>query len=1396
MNNLKNYIIYILFFITNSIYAQEINITEINSVPPESYRGTNRESLLTDVTIEQYIPAYSWSYGCASTAVSMLVAWYDNHNYKKMYADEYIDAYRYNTFWNVNGAECPISATHIGIDGRTIRGHVEDYWTGIDNIGDDPFIVNSWTEHSFNGECVGDYMGTNQDYWNEADGHTAFVTGNGSKVNNFVGYENSNPRRRDGCHGLRLFIEARLYSVSENYNQCVYGYNGNTTGFTWEQYKNEIIQNRPVLIGLEKPGGGHMMLAYGYNEDNNHKTILLHNTWNLSDDEMEWDGTWEGFTLKYVTVIILNPPPPMGIEDWVEITGGPIVLSMGETVNYNAEFHSVYGNSHAVEWNWYLFLEHSGGDYVLSEFHQGDWFISNWENIEIPTSLPNYDWVRNNNGNINGRVSVGVLDSDGYYHGDEFEIELLIPPPRPTISNYYVSGSTLIFSCYSPGADGYNLYYDVDSGPPYSGISISQGSSPIDIPGLTTFQIVGAQECIPYYFAIKAYNDKGESEYTEELELIIFPTQDPLLIKQFPDQETITENATWDDNRYFAEGIIIEPGVTLIIQNGNLFFSENANIIIKPTGKLILDNTLLTGICEQTWRGIEVWGNRSLSQYDSQGNLANQGQLFMNKSVIENAINAVELWHPNYYDETGGIIFADSSSFINNAKSIHAVHYKNFNPVYPTHELNYCGRFTYCNFEINENYLGDATFYKHVDLYDVNGINFEACNFSVAKDVEGVDQWNIGIASYDAGFSAVGICQTATQPCQDYVNSTFTGFYQAVYACNHLNTYTFRLNNTDFSNNTYGVNMSAIHAASILNSNFQIGTNNTDYNIGCLNADAIGIYSELCSGFAIEENNFSKWPEAPEGIYLGIWINNTNATDEVYKNYFSGLSYANYSEGHNWEEYNTFKGLAYFCNENQDNYADFYVGINEGKIGGIQSLQGDINHVTGNTFTQNGARWHFYNGGNHLVGYFYCDTCQNEIPDYPSKTNFVMIDGERIENTCPSHYGGNPGPGVLLSIQARQEAELAYANNLTYYNNVESLYENLVDGGSTETELTSVQNAQPEDMWDLRAQLLGDSPHLSMVVLKEVADRTDVFTDAALFDILAANPDELKKDELIKYLEDKENPLPEYMIDILVQVAEGTTYKTVLQEQMAMYNRNKTRAANDMIRNILSDSITDYNSLRNWLDNLGGLNADRQIIASYIAQENYTDALSLANMLPELYAMEGIDLIEQGYYLDILDLYFDLNQSGNNFYQLDSSNINLLFMIADSSNGIAGIQAKSILEANGIYHTTNCPCLDSTTAFKRGVINPNTLTTAYGLKVTVKPNPANQWASFEYTLPNGHLNGTITISSAIGEEVKVLSVSGQQGQILWDTREIPTGVYFYVLKAGNLNQAGKIIINN
>ena len=262
---------------------------------------------LAGATVLSDVPAFYWSYGCSATSAAMLFGYYDNHGFSNMYTGPTNNGIcpMDNSIWgqtkypSITCGECPLSATHQGIDGRTTRGNVDDYWIDYNNAGPDPYIVNSWIEH-IQGECTGDFMGTNQSKYGNSDSSTTFYfDSDGDPLYDYIGHE---PRKRDGCYGLRLFAESRDYVVDSNFSQYIKGYASDPNkGFTFEDFKSEINAGRPVLIQVI----GHTMLGYGYNTTG--QIIYIHDTWDQADHQMTWGGQYSGLQQYAVTVIHLHP---------------------------------------------------------------------------------------------------------------------------------------------------------------------------------------------------------------------------------------------------------------------------------------------------------------------------------------------------------------------------------------------------------------------------------------------------------------------------------------------------------------------------------------------------------------------------------------------------------------------------------------------------------------------------------------------------------------------------------------------------------------------------------------------------------------------------------------------------------------------------------------------------------------------------------------------------------------------------------------------------------------------------------------------------------------------------------------------------------------------------------
>ncbi len=505
---------------------------------------------------------------------------------------------------------------------------------------------------------------------------------------------------------------------------------------------------------------------------------------------------------------------------------------------------------------------------------------------------------------------------------------------------------------------------------------------------------------------------------------------------------------TWDnEQRSFKKGIHIHNGAELTINNSYLQFGPNAVIIVEQEAKLTIDHSTLTDIdqCPCNWPGIQVWGNSSLSQYPdpNTGNYY-QGYLSLkNNTVIKNAVCAVDLWKPGDWSTTGGIVHSNNTNFVNCTKSVHALYYKNFNPNDPNQiEISYDAVFKLDTFEITSSYNGSDMFYKHVDLASVRGVSFKGCAFSLDANSTGIANSNAGIDAYNAGFTVNDYCSSQISPCPDNntVPSSFAGFRYGIWASNssapdHLIT----VYNSEFINNGYGIYLGYVNSPVIVNNTFKLGT------FDCCNCGklGIGIYLDNSKMFAIENNSFELPQNPSPAYYIGIrTINTNNNSDQIYRNSFDGIIVANRAEGKNFGRDIPF-GLAYYCNQNQNNDWDFDVEKLEGvRYNDIQRFQGGENYSAGNTFSVN-ANGHFYNNGDNIISYYY----DNGIPSQvPSLLYRVTPEPLQLTNNCPTHYGN--GNDIRLSSTEYQQRETDYNSDSVLYDNAKNQYDNSNDSTS------------------------------------------------------------------------------------------------------------------------------------------------------------------------------------------------------------------------------------------------------------------------------------------------------------------------------------------------------------
>lgn len=263
-------------------------------------------------------PAFNWVFGCSSVSGAMIAGYYDRNGYPNMYTGPTnggvmpLDNSSWPT-WS-DGYETypnlPLAASHQGVDGRTTKGSIDDYWIQYGSSTSDPYITGSWTQHTWSG-AIGDYMKTSQSSYSNTDGSTTFYnwTSSSSQLtcSEMVAY---NIDTQDGTYGRKMFYEAQGYTITDCYNQRT---DNNGGGFTFTNYKAEIDAGRPVMLNLF----GHTIVGVGYDDATN--TVYIHDTWDYTTHSMPWGGSYAGMSMQSVSIVNLAaaPSPPAKMLTWL-----------------------------------------------------------------------------------------------------------------------------------------------------------------------------------------------------------------------------------------------------------------------------------------------------------------------------------------------------------------------------------------------------------------------------------------------------------------------------------------------------------------------------------------------------------------------------------------------------------------------------------------------------------------------------------------------------------------------------------------------------------------------------------------------------------------------------------------------------------------------------------------------------------------------------------------------------------------------------------------------------------------------------------------------------------------------------------------------------------------------
>jgi hypothetical protein len=681
----------------------------------------------------------------------------------------------------------------------------------------------------------------------------------------------------------------------------------------------------------------------------------------------------------------------------------------------------------------------------------------------------------------------------------------------------------------------------------------------------------------------------------------------------------------------------------------------------------------------------------------------------------------------------GGVIkLRDSVIFKNNHTAVRFKDYPNFN----SHSY-----IRDCIFETTSQ--GSSSVF--INLSNVYGVDIKGNSFiNQVPDLLKV----CGIYSSDAGFM---VSDFNSQP------NTFVGLEKGIECMSTGSLYHITIDNNEFTNNFYDIYLSGIDNAQISRNEFSV--------------KITGLSLLYCTGYCVEENTFT----GTKNQGKGIWVYKSGTGDnEIYKNIFSDLNQACLATGENVGTKPPITGLHFLCNEYYNNNYPIYI-----TTPGIDPFQGSQFLCAGNEF-YNSNNYDIYNTGNGI--YYYYDRANPATKPFPTYRVTIRT-GE--ENTCPSHFGtGTP-------IETRT-VMLGEINNEVI--TLENQRQIIVDGGNTTQLESDIETSFPDEAYELRNKLLSESPYLSDTILATTTQAELSLPPVMLKQVLLANPHSAVSDKVWKALEERNIPLPDYMLWAIAENESVISAMEIIDGNLSKKKNKRERTLNSIINYYQNDTLSTANeNLISVLNMDNSLHNRYKLISLHTGKKQTVQANELYNSLSSDFELNDIEFQNYTQYGRLIDIQTNLIEESKSYYEMTQVEKDELYILAEDFQSLAGEYSRNILR---LVDNAEFTYLDGEGGFKNSTVyQAPSENFAQKTQFTIHPNPAKEYiiVSFKIDLVE-NINGQLIISDNLGRSIYSEAINTPENQILIKTGEFIEGTYYCRLIINGASLYNKKII--
>ncbi len=876
---------------------------------------------------------------------------------------------------------------------------------------------------------------------------------------------------------------------------------------------------------------------------------------------------------------------------------------------------------------------------------------------------------------------------------------------------------------------------------------------------------------------------------------------------------------------HIDSNIIIHTNAKLTI-NCQVFFTPGVKIIVQPGGTLKLEGTpdypaRLTSGCGEFWGGIEVQGDPSLPQ-----RLEYQGMVIINSGIIENATTGIKTINAGVLPDgggipleegtpSGGIIRATGATFRNNITGV------DFLPYRDNASTSNKSFFRGCTFETTKELFDEHLPSYLLKLSGIDTLVIKGSRFrNTRKKTIQPNHRGYGIYSYNAELKLDTIYKT--QPVIDEIPCKFDSLNYGIYTmASNLGMSSLDAYNCVFKDNARGLYASGF----TLVNPFEVRNSRFYYNDEMTSNPVYLLYLNNCTGFKVHQNTFMGTTSVINDQY-GVIVNNALVDNNyIYHNTFQRLTYG--IQGLNINRNNNAyidggvpifipTGLRFICNKFEDVgcNSDFLINANlqyppvqlgiacnqrnasnisdptQEPAGNIFSTSHDNNDPYDNLWDINISQ----SVGDILYTYHISSDPPGLrlFPEFVSNPDKVNYDGKVLtyseDASCPDTFFPE---GDITEFRS----EINFANQKI--DSLINLLQYLVDEGSTDSLKSMVENSTLEQSYEVYQDLMSASPYLSDSVVKSSIEKEEILPNAMIRDIMVANPQSAKSEELLTALDERADPMPDSLWADILQGMNIVGAMERLVGELSGCMQHRDLYFNALAELFMNDTINPraQDSLISLFTGDSRIDSRYLLLQYYLTKHDYDQATSIVQAIPSQYDLTEIQSAIHQRVVNLLTVLPLLFTDSLGYLVPDSLQRILLEQIAGTDCDFPGAWARNILIASGLMN------------YEEPIVNESTLKSSrkdkYHWKssrsiksdLKVFPNPAKDYLVIEYQKESDDDQLQIVILDMQGRRIGLYQLDKNTDQKIIPTTGMKTGSYMIQLYVNGVHKkSNKIMV--